>query len=255
MGIAMKRSITAGWLSILIVGGEFTGVTTHKNHVLAALSVAATAEASATVETAQNFATFGDWCLNRASLTPEARHTVEVLLAQARTQECNQAEAMLAIATRLTFNRTHEIVDVSPLASLPHLTALTIQDTSLVDIAPLARLTHLNYLDLSGNQITDVTPLARLENLTELDLHDNRLTDVTPLASLTELTRLNLSGNDISDVTPLASLTNLTELWLSDNQITNVAPLAALPRLSQLYLGENSLRDRTCPVPETICHF
>jgi len=35
------------------------------------------------------FKTFTDWCLNQNDLTPEARHTVQVLLEEAETEECD----------------------------------------------------------------------------------------------------------------------------------------------------------------------
>ena len=35
--------------------------------------------------------TFADWCRQKADLSPEAKHTVEVLLKQAETTECDAA--------------------------------------------------------------------------------------------------------------------------------------------------------------------
>ena len=39
--------------------------------------------------------TFGDWCREKASLSPETKHTVEVLLEKAGTIECNAANQKL----------------------------------------------------------------------------------------------------------------------------------------------------------------
>ena len=76
------------------------------------------------VERNQNtFETFADWCDNRAQLAPAARHTVNVLLQQSGTQECDRAEALLSNPKQLPFTHT-QIVDVAPLDSLTHLTSL-----------------------------------------------------------------------------------------------------------------------------------
>ena len=40
--------------------------------------------------------TFADWCRDRDSLRPEAKHTVDVLLQQAGTTECNAANQQLS---------------------------------------------------------------------------------------------------------------------------------------------------------------
>ena len=161
--------------------------------------------------TAAPFATFADWCVNQASLTPDARHTVGVLLATAETQDCNQAEAVLTSLTGLDLGQ-QEIVDVMPLATLPHLTQLSLGGNQIVDVSPLASLTNLAALYLSANQIVDVSPLAHLTQLIELNLSENQIVDVSPLASLTNLTWLYLANNQIVDVSPIASLTKLKEL-------------------------------------------
>ncbi|MEO1122520.1 MAG: leucine-rich repeat domain-containing protein [Cyanobacteria bacterium J06639_16] len=183
--------------------------------------------------TAEGFATFADWCLNRESLSPNALHTVELLLEKAGTQDCSSAQE-----------------------SLGNLSDLMLSNSQVIELAPLASLTHLSRLDLSRNQILDVAPLANLTNLTGLYLSDNEIVDVAPLNRLNRLSELSLAGNNIADVAPLANLTNLATLDLYNNAITDVTPLAALSELTLLYLGENPLSDRTCPLqPETICIF
>ena len=138
--------------------------------------------------------TFADWCREKASLSPETKHTIEVLLEKAGTTECEAADQQLSSLTELTLDKNQ-----------------------IKDIKPLASLTNLTGLDLSKNQISDIKPLASLTNLTGLDLSKNQISDIKPLASLTELTRLKLEDNQISDIKPLASLTELTDLYLSGN--------------------------------------
>src|SRR4028118_1692631 len=48
--------------------------------------------------------TFADWCQEKADLSPEAKHTVEVLLRQAETTECDAADREFSSLTELTLN-------------------------------------------------------------------------------------------------------------------------------------------------------
>ena len=253
----MNRMIPTGLLVVLMVSVGCSQGTPQRDHAdapvppsdTANLSEAVATEEAATafdqvlpsdpatapppVATAAPFATFADWCVNQASLTPDARHTVGVLLTTAAMPDCHQAAAQLT-----------------------NLRELELSDNQLVDVAPLASLTNLTRLYLDHNQLVDVAPLASLTNLTELSIDNNDIVDVSPLASLTHLTWLSLGTNEIVDISPLASLTNLTWLSLWENYVVDVSPLASLTNLTTLYLGANPLETGTCPVqPETICQF
>ncbi|MEC4804339.1 MAG: leucine-rich repeat domain-containing protein, partial [Jaaginema sp. PMC 1080.18] len=105
------------------------------------------------------FETFADWCLNQDELTPEARHTVQVLLEQAETQECDRATEILTQKNEISLSN-NEIEDVTPLASLQNLTTLGLSENKIVDVTPLASLQNLTRLELSNNKIVDVTPIA-----------------------------------------------------------------------------------------------
>src|SRR4028119_456274 len=143
--------------------------------------------------------TFADWCREKDSLSPEAKHTVEVRLRQAGTTECDAADRTLS-----------------------SLTELDLENYQISDIKALASLTNLTELDLNYNQISDIKPLASLTNLTLLNLAENQISDIKPLASLTNLTGLALDNNEINDIKPLQSLTNLPFLSLSNNKINDI---------------------------------
>ena len=49
--------------------------------------------------------TFADWCHEKASLSPETRHTVEVLLEKAGTTECEAANRKLSLLMKLTLDK------------------------------------------------------------------------------------------------------------------------------------------------------
>lgn len=157
------------------------------------------------------FSSFADWCLHKKSLSSEAKHTVEMLLDEAYTSNCQEANEIL-------FNTTE----------------LDLSNKQISDITPLKYLTNLTWLNLSDNQVSDLTPLQALTNLTFLDLSNNQVSDLTPLQSLTNLNALYLENNLILDITPLQSLDNLRYLRIADNQISNLIPLNYLNNLEIL---------------------
>ncbi|MEG4014609.1 MULTISPECIES: leucine-rich repeat domain-containing protein [unclassified Microcoleus] len=177
--------------------------------------------------------TFADWCRQKADLSPETKHTVDVLLKEAGTTDCDAANQKLSLLTDL-FLIDNNIGDIKPLASLTNLTVLILIGNKISDIKPLESLTNLKHLVLSNNQISDIKPLESLTNLKELGLNNNQISDIKPLESLTDLTVLNLDSNQIRDIKPLHSLTKLTRLNIMGNPI---AP-------------------KTCPLnPESICQW
>jgi len=91
------------------------------------------------------YKTFSDWCDNRNKLSPEARHTIEVIIKKANIKRDNFEQ-------------------------LNNLTDLRVCLENLTNLYPLSVLTSLNKLDLSGNQISDLSPLSSLTNLSHLDL-------------------------------------------------------------------------------------
>ncbi|MEG3895799.1 MULTISPECIES: leucine-rich repeat domain-containing protein [unclassified Microcoleus] len=99
-----------------------------------------------------NYKTFTEWCVNKATLNPGARITVDALLGQAATNEC----------ARVNDN-------------LSSLGELYLVGEEISDITPLASLTKLTSLDLSFNKISDTIPLKSLTNLTSLSLWNNEI--------------------------------------------------------------------------------
>jgi hypothetical protein len=199
--------------------------------------------------------TFADWCRQKADLSPEAKHTVEVLLQKAGTTECDAANQRLSSRTGLILEDT-QISDIKPLESLTNLTVLYLGNNQISDIKPLESFTNLTVLYLAPNQISDIKPLESLTNLTLLFLGNNQISDIKPLQSLTNLNRLELENNQIIDIKPLESLTNLNRLNLENNQISDIKPLESLTKLTDLYLNGNPIAPKTCPLkPESICKW
>ncbi len=197
---------------------------------------------SATAPNPQTFESFADFCTNKENLPPETRHTVEVLLLKAKTQECDRAQTALTNLTELSLIR-NQIVDIKPLSKFTNLRKLNLSLNQITDVQPLSGMTNLRFLVLNFNQISDVKPLSGLTNLTELFLEANQIVDVKPLAGLTNLTGLSLASNQIVDVTPLSRMTELNFLYLSGNQIADVKPLSGLTNLILLFLESNQIAD------------
>jgi CHAT domain-containing protein/Tfp pilus assembly protein PilF len=198
--------------------------------------------ASATTPNPKTFESFGDWCTNKEHLTPQARHTVEVLLSKAKTQECDRAQTTLANLTELSLIR-NQIVDIQPLSKLTNLKKLNLSSNQITDVQPLSGLTNLRFLVLNFNQISDVKPLSGLTNLTELFLEANQIVDTTPLAGLTNLTGFSLASNQLVDVAPLSKMAKLEFLYLGKNQIKDVKPLSNLSNLLLLFIESNQIVD------------
>ena len=98
--------------------------------------------------------TFADWCREKASLSPEAKHTVEVLLEKAETTECDAANQKISSLRQLDLSN-NQISDIKPLQSLTNLTALLLSENKISDIKPLQSLPKLarssQSLSVSGN--------------------------------------------------------------------------------------------------------
>jgi Leucine-rich repeat (LRR) protein len=157
---------------------------------------------------------FAQWCQEKNTLSAATVRTINLLLKQAKTQNCKSADTALA-----------------------KLTELTIRESKISDLQPIAALRNLTKLDLTQNQIVDISPLTNLSKLTDLNLGINKIVNVSPLASLSNLKSLSLLGNQISDVKSLAKLKKLTWLQLSENPISN-----------------GSIAKRVCPIkPASNC--
>jgi Leucine-rich repeat (LRR) protein len=140
---------------------------------------------------------FAQWCKDKDTLSVATVRTIDLLLKQAKTQNCKSAESMLAKLTELSI-REGKISDLRPIAGLKNLTILNLDNNQIVDLAPLSNLSKLTTLNLSVNKIVNVSPLANLSNLKSMNLMANQISDVKSLARLKKLTWLQLSDNPIS---------------------------------------------------------
>ncbi|WP_417374983.1 leucine-rich repeat domain-containing protein [Gimesia maris] len=88
------------------------------------------------------------------------------------------------------------------------------------DIRPLANLPHLESLEIEQSYVSSLTPLANLKQLRCLSLIQCQITDVSPLAELTNLKYLILAYNPVNDVKPLHGLKQLQFLFLNETNVS-----------------------------------
>ena len=80
---------------------------------------------------------FAQWCIQKKSVPADTRYTIDVLLKQAGTNNCQQADAKLRNLTSL-YLYFDQIVDVKPLAGLSNLTNLWLERNQLtVKVCPV----------------------------------------------------------------------------------------------------------------------
>ena len=112
--------------------------------------------------------------------------------------------------------RGGNVTDLSPLAGLENLQCLRLNACGLAsaDLWPLAALPELRVLNLDNNQIADLEPLRGMAGLTNLSLSNNQITDLQPLINLKELAELALNGNPVANLSILRELSGLTRLYI-----------------------------------------
>ncbi|MEV0405897.1 NACHT domain-containing protein [Actinoallomurus sp. NPDC050550] len=112
----------------------------------------------------------------------------------------------------LHLNQSSWVTDLRPLTALDLDTLGLWGCRAITDFTPLAELPGLTFLDLEDTGIADLTPLAGLAELETLWLrHCSGITDLTPLRGLRKLRHVFIKGVPPGiDLAPLAGLQRLT---------------------------------------------
>lgn len=85
----------------------------------------------------------------------------------------NEFSKTIVIVDLIFRNARAPVRDISPLAHLPDVTEINLQDNGITDVTPLARMSELEYAFLARNRITDPSPLIKLTHLRHLDVSKN----------------------------------------------------------------------------------
>lgn len=140
--------------------------------------------------------------------------------------------------------RSPELTDISPLATCPNLTSISVNGTAVTDVSCLSGMESLNTLILSLTSVADVSCLVSCPNLVYLDLQGTAVTDVSCLANLPALEELYLGYTDVSDVSALAACPKLEYLSLRNcTNITDISALAASTSLKQIAVDYDAFED------------
>jgi internalin A len=73
---------------------------------------------------------FAGWCQQKKSVPADTRHTIDVLLKKAGTNNCKLADTTLRNPIALPLD-SNKIVDVKPLAGLTNLTVLSLENNPI----------------------------------------------------------------------------------------------------------------------------
>ncbi len=136
--------------------------------------------------------------------------------------------------------RSKEITDLSPLAALERLNELDLVGAEGVsDLSAIAKLATLTAVSLEGTKVTDLAPLAGLTSVEELGLQGTPATNIAPLRGMKSLRVLNLKGVKAADWKPLTDLAHVETLTVDASGWKNLNPLAGMTKLRRLELAHN----------------
>ena len=130
------------------------------------------------------------------------------------------------------------------IAQLRGLRLLHLADVTATDLAPLAALPALEQLTINdATKVPDLAWVEPMQALRSLGLeHFKRVSDLSPLSSLTGLTGLAVEGSmwtamRVATLQPLAALSNLEALFLTNLRVEDksLRPLHGLARLRTLH--------------------
>ncbi len=140
-------------------------------------------------------------------------------------------------------NCTFPVEDMTILATLPSLKALTLSGCRLSTIEHLEGAKNLTYLDLSNNTIRNLNVLSSMSQLTELILNHNALNSLEALSPLENLAKLDVSYNALTSLIPLGSCVRMTHLSADHNQLVNLVGLESMSLLTSLSVNHNQISD------------
>ena len=147
-----------------IVGRKQINLSRLMVFVLSAIALSGSALSVNGAEVRSANKTFADWCRQKADLSPDTKHTVDVLLREAETTDCDEGDRKLSSLTELNLN-FNQIIDIKPLQSLTKLTRLYLDYNQIRDIKSLQSLTNLTSISLTGNPIAPKTCPLKPESI------------------------------------------------------------------------------------------
>ena len=139
--------------------------------------------------------------------------------------------------------KKNKISNLTPIAGLVGLRALSLRSTQAASLAPLSALRHLQLLDIANTPVSDISTLSDMTELEMLIAWQTSVSNLAPLRNLRRLFRLSISESRVADLSPVAGLNALEELYATQTPIVDISALARLSRLRGVYLQESRVTD------------
>lgn len=174
--------------------------------------------------------------------SPEVQRTIEMLLNNADTTDCQAAYDTLAKQTKWSLERWG-LSDLSVLTAFPALERLSLAGNNIKDLSPLTRLPKLSHLNVRDNEVTDISPLAQLEGLERLDVSQNPISDVRIVGAMKALKGFSMSQTMVTTLPITEHNAALKNLIIDSTQITSLDALAFTPNLVHLSLSNTQITD------------
>ena len=138
-----------------------------------------------------------------------------------------------------------QVSDLAPIANLPALRTLSLEDSRISDLTPLSALTFLQALELYLGRVSDISPIGGLVSLRTLETSLRQVSDISPIARLTSLRELRLMLARMVDLTPLSDLVFLDTLILTLAKVSDISALSGLKRVKAISLEGTHVSDIT----------
>ena len=146
--------------------------------------------------------------------------------------------------TTLTIHKGQLSVDsLKAIGSCKNLTDLTLTNCGISSVANFEGLTKLKYLDLARNTLRNIETFRNFTELEALYMQENALMSLETLSEIKTLKVLDVSQNALESLSPIFGLTELTTLKAPNNAITSIDGIQALINLQTLDLSQNGLKD------------
>ncbi len=126
------------------------------------------------------------------------------------------------------------LTDISPVAELKYLTAVSLRSTFVEDISALSGMQQLGSVCLFDTHVADMSPLDSCAALYSLDVGKTPIASLSELNGITGLRVLSLRQTQFSSLDGIERFALLEKLDLCRSQFTDLSPLLSLKSLSEV---------------------
>lgn len=136
-------------------------------------------------------------------------------------------------------NANIRIGDISAVAKLKELKALTIRSCGLENLDALKNIEGLEKIDFESNRLVNIDGLINSKNLTEVNLSKNELKNLDSLMNNKGVLFIYAANNNLTNIEIVRNFKELFFLTINRNEIEDIDPLRELSKLTILDFGNN----------------